>query len=91
VKKSTAEKVKKLAEDNGVTYEETPIDKLAVKFSELSGDDVRNDDTLNLIVALKRAEVISSQEVARLTMNHLHELQVAKLNLSGGNTSCQSN
>ena len=71
--KTTKEFIEALASKHGIRYAETPIDAIAQKFSELSGDKVEDDATLNLLLALRRQNIISTQEMANLTHNYLNE------------------
>ena len=70
----TAEYVYLLAKKHNVKYEETNSDILAKKFTELSDNEVSEDDTRNLLIALKREKVIDSKELIKLTAKHLKEL-----------------
>ena len=70
----TAEYVYLLAKKHNVKYEETKSDRLAKKFTELSDNDVSEDDTRNLLITLKRKEIIDGKELIKLTAKHLKEL-----------------
>lgn len=71
--------VKAYIEDLGlkhnVKFVRTGLDDWADKITELSGDDVIHDPTLDLLVALKRANKISGAQMARLATNHLREVK----------------
>jgi hypothetical protein len=71
--KLIALKVKELAALHNITYKKNPLDEWTKTITELSGDDVTQDDTLDLIIALKRANIISSKEVVQLSSKHLRE------------------
>lgn len=69
----TAKHIEELARTFGVKYERRAIDDLAQKFTELSGDVVRRDEVLNLLVALRRAGVVTAREMSRFAVLHLRE------------------
>ncbi|MCL7942924.1 hypothetical protein [Marinobacter sp. ATCH36] len=68
---STEAYVLALAQRLGVRYEKTPDDELAEVITRLSGDEVVSDDIENLIVALKRAGLISGAEMVDLLSRYL--------------------
>lgn len=51
----------------------TGLDAFADVVTRLSGDEVRSDATSLLLIALKRQEIISGSQLARLLANHLRE------------------
>ena len=65
--------VQELALRFNVRYEPTGLDAWAFKVSELAGDTPEVDATTDLLVALKRAHVISGAQLARLTHSYLKE------------------
>lgn len=67
--------IKSLAKEHNVEYTETVLDKFANKITELSGDNVRQDNTKDLIIALYRKQIISKSDVAHYTCQHLNELK----------------
>ena len=67
------EYIEALAQEHGVIYVPGPYDELAAKFSELSDKGVAQDDTERLLIALKRAGVISCREMIDLLGAYLHE------------------
>lgn len=67
------EYVVELARRYGVTYVETPHDELADVITRLSGDEVTTDATEDLIVELKRANVIDGPTMVSLLGNYLDE------------------
>lgn len=62
-----------LAERTGVVYRRTQLDDWAEKVTELSGDEVVSDTTADLLVALVRAKVLSSRDMAQWLMEHERE------------------
>lgn len=65
--------VEALAKEYNLTVEPNPLDLFATTVTELAGDKATQDHTLDIIVALKRAGLITKAEVARLSINHLNE------------------
>lgn len=63
--------IQHLAESNNVTYTSTPVDALADHITALADDVVQNDDTKDLLVALKRAQVISGAQMNTLLVQYL--------------------
>ena len=76
--KTISEFVADLAKEHGVTYQNSAMDQLAKKLSELSDKEVDPDDTCDLIVALSRAKVITAREMSNLVVRHLREVNVLK-------------
>ena len=72
---SIADYIASLAKQNNVVYEKNHLDDFAKTITELSGDEVRQDDTLDLIIALKRSGVISKKDVVKLSTKHLREIR----------------
>ncbi len=70
---NTAEYVIALAEQNGIHYLPTPEDELAEVATRLAGDDVVTDEIEDLIMALRRAGMISGTELVRLLGQYLKE------------------
>lgn len=68
-----ADFVRGLAKKRGVQYRPNGLDAWALKVSELSGDTVQPDETLNLLVSLRRAQIISLSQMAQLATLHLRE------------------
>lgn len=75
MKTETEKYVYSLAKKHNVKYEETNSDRLAKKFTELSDNEVSEDDTRNLLIALKRKGIIDNKELIKLTAKHLKELK----------------
>ena len=63
--------IQHLANTHNVTYVHTPVDALADHITALADDVVQNDDTKNLLVALKRAQVISGRQMNSLLVQYL--------------------
>jgi len=63
--------IQNLADAHNVTYISTPVDALADHITALADDVVQNDDTKNLLVALKRAHVISGAQMNTLLVQYL--------------------
>ena len=78
VTKKTSVYVAELAQKHNVTYQNNGIDQFAKKLSELSDKSVEPDDTCDLIVALKRANVIDAREMSHLVVKHLREIKILK-------------
>lgn len=62
-----------LAQQHGVRYAKTSNDALADVVTRLAGDVVIPDETEDLIVALKRADVIDAETMVALLGNYLDE------------------
>ncbi len=63
--------IQHLADAHNVTYISTPVDALADHITALADDVVQNDDTKDLLVALKRAHVISGAQMNTLLVQYL--------------------
>ena len=72
----TSTYVLSLAKQNNVIYKKNKLDDFAITITELSGDEVRQDDILDLLIALKRNGVISNKEVVKLASKHLREIRI---------------
>ncbi|MGN8119204.1 hypothetical protein [Labrys sp. 22185] len=70
---STAERVRRLARQHGVTYTPGPRDAWAGKVTELAGDAIEPDEIRDLILALQRAEVVTQAEAMQLNIAYYHE------------------
>lgn len=64
-----------LAERNQITYARTYADQWAEDVTKLAGDDVRPDPVKDVLVALKRAGKLTSDEMVLLLINYLRELK----------------
>ena len=65
--------VRNIAKQHGVSYLRTPSDELADVVTRLSGDEITTDATEDLIVALKRVNVIDGSTMVSLLGRHLDE------------------
>jgi|25BtaG_2_1085352.scaffolds.fasta_scaffold00023_53 hypothetical protein len=63
--------IRQLARQNGVTYQRLPDDGTATIATRLAGDEVVTDDVEDLIVALRRANVISGEQMVELLGRYL--------------------
>lgn len=70
-KEDVRQYVAALARQHGVVYAKTGSDALAEVITRLADDDVRTDDTEDLLVALKRAHVIDGPTMVYLLGQHL--------------------
>lgn len=66
-------RVMALADRYGVHYHPAPADELAEIVTRLSGDEVVTDEIEDLIVALRRARVISGLEMVDILSQYLNE------------------
>jgi len=62
-----------LAAQHGIRYQETPADRLAVVITRLAGDEVVPDEIEDLIIALKRAQLITGTQLVDLLGRYLDE------------------
>lgn len=67
-----------LAKQHGVSYVKTGNDALADVITSLAGDDVVTDETEDLIVALRRADVIDGPTMVLLLGHYLDEKSHAR-------------
>lgn len=65
--------VARLARKHHVSYARTAGDEWAETVTRLAGDEVRSDETGNLLVALKRAHKLTDREMTSLLINHQRE------------------
>ena len=65
--------VQALADQYGVTAARNALDDWADKASSLSGDNVNLGEFHQLLVNLRRAHIITSEQLAQLHLNHRHE------------------
>jgi hypothetical protein len=71
----TATYILLLCKENNIVYKKNALDDFAKTITELSGDEVRQDDILDLIIALKRNGIISNKDVVKLVSQHLREVK----------------
>lgn len=65
--------VHRLALQHGVIAQRTRMDDWADAVTRLAGDDVKQDPTDDLLVALTKKNVISGRQMVRLLTNHMKE------------------
>lgn len=65
--------VARLARKHHISYARTAGDEWAETVTRLAGDEVRSDETGNLLVALKRAHKLTDREMTSLLINHQRE------------------
>lgn len=70
---NVVQKILALANTHNVEYQETNLDIFARKVTELAGDEVQEDPIIDLLVELKRKEVITGTELLELTHKYLKE------------------
>ena len=63
-----------LANQHDIKYVRTSLSEMAKIITELSDDKVVQDDVERLVIALRKAEVISSEEMLLLLHGYLKEL-----------------
>lgn len=61
------------AQQHGLTYQRTYTDVWCEAITRVSCDEVASDATADLLVALVRAQLLTSAQMARLLTNHLRE------------------
>ena len=71
VQNTAAIAIRALAERHHVRYRQTALDVFGSHVTRLSGDDVTLDEPALLLLALRRAGHISSEEAARLHGDYL--------------------
>jgi len=62
-----------LARKNGIQYIRSGLDDLADVITRLAGDDIVTDETEDLIVELKRAQIIDDSTMISLLGNYFDE------------------
>lgn len=62
-----------IAKEHRVVYISNPLDDLSITLANLSGDTVYPDETLDLLIALKRSGVIDGPTAILLCHRHLEE------------------
>jgi hypothetical protein len=72
-KTTTADRIRVLAREHGVSYAEGPNDRLAEHMSRLAGDAVVLDETERLLVGLHRAGRLTRSEMILLQAQYLRE------------------
>lgn len=67
--------IRALAEQNGVSYIESKLDKVARVVTRLAGDDVKPDDVEGLLINLSRKGCIAGSEMVILHSRYLDEIK----------------
>ena len=68
-----AQFVRDLARKHHVRYAPSPVDQWAETVTRLAGDEARSGPVQDLLVALKRAGKLSTEDMAALLVNYLRE------------------
>lgn len=72
-KKNVSEFVKQFSLSKHIQFKRSGLDDWAEAVTRASGDDVKLDDTVKLLVTLKKNHLINARQMARLLTNHLRE------------------
>ena len=75
------EYILKLSKENNVIYSETKLDIWCKKITELSGDDVSSDYIQDLIIELKRKNIISKESVMHLASGYSKEKRLQNIEI----------
>lgn len=75
-KKNVSLFIRTLAEENGVHYTETKLDRVAQVVTSLAGDDVRPDEVEGLLISLRRQGLIQGSEMVILHSRYLNEIEM---------------
>lgn len=62
-----------LANQHNITYIKTFADEWADTITRLSDDSIEADDIIDLLLALKRAEILNIDDMLSLLVNYLRE------------------
>jgi len=62
-----------LAKQHNITYAKTFADTWADTVTRLSDDSTESDDIEDLLLALKRAEILNAEDMLSLLVNYLRE------------------
>lgn len=65
--------IEKLATAHGIQYQRTGLDDFAGSVTRLAGDEIELDATEKLLIALKKRDLISGRQLARLMTNYMRE------------------
>lgn len=68
--------IRTLAEQNGFSYTESKLDKVANVLTHLAGDNVQTDDVEGLLIKLSRKGCITGSEMVILHSRYLDEINV---------------
>lgn len=82
--KGVARLVCELARKHGVGYIPTPMDQWAQTVTRLGGDEICSGPVQDLLVALKRAGKLSTDEMTALLVNYLREQRHGTLSQARG-------
>jgi hypothetical protein len=67
--------IEKLAAAHGIQYQRTGLDDFAESVTRLAGDEIELDITEKLLIALKKKDLISGRQLARLMTNYMREVK----------------
>ncbi len=67
--------IEHLAAAHGVKYKRTSLDDFAESVTRLAGDEIELDYTEKLLVALKKKDLITARQLARLMTNYMEEVK----------------
>ncbi|NTY87489.1 hypothetical protein [Serratia fonticola] len=67
--------IEKVAAANGIQYQRTGLDDFAESVTRLAGDEIELDITEKLLIALKKKDLISGRQLARLMTNYMREVK----------------
>jgi hypothetical protein len=74
-KHGVIEFVDRLARAHGVVYERSKLDDWAEAVTRAAGDDVRLDQTEELLLVLRKLNLLTSRQASRLMVNHMREMK----------------
>ena len=69
------QRILKMAEDAGVSYERTPLDELGEAVTHLSDNALEHNDATRAIIAMSREGVISTAEGDALLLAVMEEME----------------
>lgn len=72
---AVAEFVETFARKSGIRYRRSGLDLWAEAVTRASGDDVRLDHTQELLVALRKKNLLNDRQFSRLLTNHMREIK----------------
>lgn len=64
-----------LAARNNITHTRTICDEWAEAVTRISGDDVHTDEIDDLLVAMKKAGVVSAEEMLQLLIGYMRDIR----------------
>jgi hypothetical protein len=74
-KGAVAARIRKMAEEHHVAYEQTARDARARHITRLAGNDVQLDEIEQLLIALQRSGRLSRVEMVKLQADYLREIR----------------